>query len=48
MASLPIGAYRVLIRKRESLTKEKLEAAQDIQVDGSQSPLDLPIMIIKK
>lgn len=48
MASLPIGAYRVIIRKRESLTKEKLEAAQDIQVDGSQSPLDLPLMIIKK
>lgn len=48
MASLPVGAYRVIIRKRESISKEKLEAAQDIQVDGSQSPLELPLMIIKK
>lgn len=48
MASLPIGAYRVTIRKRESVSKEKLEAAQDIQVDGSQSPLELPLMIIRK
>lgn len=48
MASLPIGAYRVSISKRESLSKDKLEAAQDIQVDGSHSPLELPLMIIKK
>jgi hypothetical protein len=48
MASLPVGTYRVVIRKRESLTKEKLEAAQDIQVDGMQSTLELPLMIIKK
>jgi hypothetical protein len=47
-APLPIGAYRVIIRKRESLTKEKLEAAQDIQVDGLTSPFELPLMIIKK
>jgi hypothetical protein len=47
-APLPIGAYRVSIRKGESLTKEKLEAAQDIQVDGSTSPFELPLMIIKK
>jgi len=47
MASLGIGAYRVVITKRESLTKDKLEAVQDIQVDGSQSPLELPLMIIK-
>ena len=47
-APLPIGAYRVNIRKRESLTKEKLEAAQDVQVDGLTSPFELPLMIIKK
>lgn len=47
-APLPIGVYRVIIRKRESLTKEKLEAAQDIQVDGMTSPFELPLMIIKK
>jgi len=48
MASLPIGAYRIVIRKREAVSKEKIEAAQDIQVDGMQSPLELPLMIIKK
>jgi hypothetical protein len=47
-APLPVGAYRVNIRKRESLTKEKLEAAQDVQVDGMTSPYELPLMIIKK
>jgi hypothetical protein len=47
MASLGIGAYRVTISKRASMNKEKLEAVQDIQVDGTQSPLELPMMIIK-
>lgn len=46
MTSLGIGAYRVVITKRESLT-ESLNATQDIQVDGSQSPLELPLLIIK-
>jgi hypothetical protein len=49
MASLGIGAYRVVISKRASSTanKEKLEATQDIQVDGSKKPLELPMLIIK-
>jgi hypothetical protein len=47
-APLQVGTYRVVIRKRESLTKEKLEAAQDIQIDGLTSPFELPLMIIKK
>ena len=47
MASLGIGAYRVTINKRASQNKEKLEAVQDIQVDGAQSPLELPMIIIK-
>jgi hypothetical protein len=47
MQSLPIGTYRVFVRKRESLNKEKLEIVQDIQVDGSKSPLELQTMIIK-
>ena len=47
MASLGIGAYRVVIRKRESVSKEALEAIQDVQVDGSQSPLELQTLIIK-
>jgi len=47
MASLGIGGYRVTITKQASMNKEKLEAVQDIQVDGTQSPLELPMMIIK-
>jgi hypothetical protein len=47
MASLGIGAYRVTIRKRESVSKEKIESVQDIQVDGSSSRLELPMLIIK-
>jgi hypothetical protein len=47
MASLGIGGYRVVITKQASMNKEKLEAVQDIQVDGTQSPLELPMMIIK-
>lgn len=51
MASLPVGNYRVIIRKLESLTqsqnKKMMEAIQDIQVDGSQSPYELQTVIIK-
>lgn len=47
MASLGIGAYRVTIRKRESVSKEKIESVQDVQVDGSSSRLELPMLIIK-
>lgn len=46
-APLAIGSYRVTIRKRESVTKEKIEAVQDIHVDGSVSKLELPLLIIK-
>jgi putative ATP-grasp target RiPP len=47
MASLGIGTYRVLIRKMEKLTGSKKETPQDIQVDGTQSPLELQTIIIK-
>lgn len=51
MASLPVGAYRVIIRKLESLLpnqeKKMMEATQDIQVDGSTSPFELQTVIIK-
>lgn len=47
MASLGIGNYRVTIRKRENVTKEKIEAVQDIQIDGSVPKLELPMLIIK-
>jgi hypothetical protein len=48
MASVGIGAYRVVITKRASGNKAMLEAVQDIQVDGSKSPLELPMVIIKE
>jgi len=47
MATLSPGDYKVIIRKRESLTKEKIEVIQDVRVDGTQSPFDLQTMIIK-
>jgi hypothetical protein len=46
-ASLPLGEYKVIIKKFESLTKQKVEVAQTIRVDGTQSPLELEMMIIK-
>jgi hypothetical protein len=46
-APLGIGSYRVTIRKRENVTKEKIEAVQDIHVDGSVSKMELPLLIIK-
>jgi len=42
-----IGSYRAIIRKRESLTKEKIEAVHDFKVDGTSNKLELPILIIK-
>lgn len=47
MASLVPGNYRIALRKRESLTKEKLEVNQNLQIDGSKSPLELQTIIIK-
>jgi hypothetical protein len=47
MASLALGNYRVTIRKHDSATNTKLEATQDIQVDGTQSPLELQALIIR-
>lgn len=47
MASLGIGNYRVIIRKYEPTTKERMEVTQEIQVDGTQSPLTLQTIIIK-
>jgi len=47
MASLGMGEYRIIIRKLEQATKEKMEVTQDIRVDGTQSPLELQTIIIK-
>jgi len=47
MASLAVGSYRVSIRKLESITKQKIEATQDIHIDGNKSKIELPMIIIK-
>jgi hypothetical protein len=47
MASLAVGNYRVEIRKQGSSLKEKIEAVQDITIDGRAAKLDLPMLIIK-
>jgi len=46
MASLVPGNYKIIIRKGESLTKERAESIQDVIVDGTQSPLELKMMIL--
>lgn len=47
MASLGVGDYRVIIRKLEATTKQRLEVTQDLHIDGSQSPYELQTVIIK-
>ncbi len=47
MTSLPVGQYKVFVRKRESLSKEKVEVAQDIQIDGTASTVELQTMILR-
>jgi hypothetical protein len=44
---LNVGSYRVTITKQGSSIRDKVEAVQDVHVDGSKSPLELPMMIIK-
>lgn len=48
-ASLQAGKYKITLKKQESLSKDKasLEAVQEILVDGSVSPLELPMIIVK-
>jgi hypothetical protein len=47
MASLGVGDYHVLITKRESLSKEKIEVEQNISIDGKTSPLELNALICR-
>jgi hypothetical protein len=37
----------VTIKKKETATREQLEAVQNLAIDGSKSPLDLQILIMK-
>lgn len=47
IVSLLPGEYRVFIRKREALNKDRLEISQTITVDGLKSTLELPVVILK-
>lgn len=47
LASLPVGDYKVFIKKREGLNKEKIEVAQTIKIDGSTPTAEIPMMIVK-
>jgi len=47
MASLLPGNYRVVLRKRDPVTKARVEAAQDIIIDGKTSPINLQMLIFK-
>lgn len=47
MAPLPMGNYLVTLRKRDPLTKEPVEITQNISIDGTKSPFELPVCIIK-
>lgn len=46
-ATIPSGKYRVSVNKKESSSKQKIEALQDIYIDGSKSIDTLPDLIIK-
>jgi len=46
-APLQPGGYRIVVRKQEIASKEKFEIEQNIQIDGKQSPLELPPLIVK-
>lgn len=46
-APLSFGQYQVHIRKSEAATKEKIDITQNLNVDGTKNPLDLPIMVVK-
>ncbi len=47
MSTLPVGEYKIFIRKRESTSKEKLEVVQNIIIDGAKSPFEIPVIVIK-
>ena len=47
MASLNPGSYKIQVRKRESLTKEKLEISQNVNIQTDPSSQELATVIIK-
>jgi hypothetical protein len=47
LASLPLGNYKIVIKKRDSMSKETKEVSQPLSIDGSVNPLELPVIVIK-
>lgn len=47
MASLLTGDYKVIINKRDAMTKEKVKTEQIIRIDGNSSTVELKTLIIK-
>jgi len=47
MAALTPDTYKVVISKRDSLTKERVDLSQEIVVDGNTTPLELKTLIFK-
>lgn len=47
MATLPVGTYKVLIHKLETLSKQEMKSIQEIKVDGKQSKIELETLIMK-
>lgn len=45
--SLPYGTYKVVVKKRDSMSKEAKEVSQNLVVDGSSNQIEMPVMIIK-
>lgn len=46
-ATLPPGNYRIISRKQDKSSKQKIEVLQDLQLDGSQRSVNLQDFIIK-
>jgi hypothetical protein len=45
-ASLPLGKYKVVLRKRDVQGKNNIEITQDLTVDG-RTPTELQMMVVK-
>ncbi len=46
-ASLPVGHYKVVLKKQASAGKDKIEVVQDLSLDGSTPSKELQMLLIK-
>jgi len=47
MASLPIGNYKVSVKRKDPISKEMREVYQNVQVTGTEEIINLPEMNLK-